>query len=108
MMKRLSALLPIVLLTAVPAAASVTLSVDAGILSNNTGTPIADGDLVLLLASPDAAFTPTVGSEFVSGDDLILAAGTASSGNVAGAGAFGMNSSQTTPGETLNTLSFNY
>jgi hypothetical protein len=105
MMKRLAALLTIALVTAVPAAAdSPSITLDAGLLTNSSGTPIADGDLVLLLVSPTDVFTPTIGNEFVSGDNLIVSSGNNTSGSVTGA--FGMNSSLTVAGETYNFLSF--
>jgi len=103
MIKRLSALLTLALLAAVPAAA-VTVSVDAGLLTSNTGTanPIANGDLVLLIASPTGNFTNTTGSEFVSGDNLILGSST---GSVTGAFAMD-NLASGTNGEILTSFTF--
>jgi len=110
-MKTLSALLTLVMFTALPAAASVTLGLDAGLLTDQNGNPISDGgvnaangagDLVLIIASPTGVFTPTVGSQFVSGDNFILA----STGSVTGA--FEMTDQNTTPGETSNLFTFDY
>jgi len=99
---RLAALLSLTLFATVPAAASVDLSVDAGLLTNGSGTPIADGDLVLIIASPSGIFSPTVGSEFVSGDNLILGSSTAGV-----TGAISMDSlSSGTAGETYKGITF--
>jgi hypothetical protein len=109
MMKRLALLLSLTLFATIPATASVQLLIDAGLLTDQNGNPISDGgsnplnaDLVLAIVSPSGVFTPTVGSQFVSGDNLILAG----TGTVSGA--FGVNDSSTTPGETINTITFNY
>jgi hypothetical protein len=101
MMNRLTAILPLFLVAALPASA-VTLTVDAGLLTDSSGTDLTNGDLVLMIASPSGVFTPTVGSEFVSGDNLILASSTA---GVTGALAFNSAASGT-PGETLNGFTF--
>jgi hypothetical protein len=109
MLKRLAALLPLALLAALPAAAAVTLTIDAGLLTDQNGNPISDGggnpenaDLILLIASPTGTFNPAPANGFVSGNNLILGSST---GSVTGA--FSMIDADTTPGETLNDLTFN-
>jgi hypothetical protein len=101
-MKRIAAILCLALITALPAAADTsTVTLDAGLLTDSSGVPLADGDLILLLVSPSGVFTPTVGNTFVSGDNLIVSS--TSSGTVSGA--FAMNSSAMA-GETFNTVGF--
>jgi hypothetical protein len=102
MLKRLVALLTLALLAALPVSAqSVTLSLDAGLLTDHNGNDLSTSDLILLIASPTGSFTPTTGSEFVSGNDLIVGA----AGGVV-TGAFSPNYALTTQGETLNNITF--
>ena len=106
MLKRLAVLLSLALVTAVPAAAdSATLNIDAGLLTDSNGNPLANGDLILVIASQNGVFTPTVGNQFVSGNNFILSSGTSSTGSVTGA--FGMNTALTgVAGETDNSIQF--
>jgi hypothetical protein len=101
MIKRLPALLFIVILVALPASASITLTVNAGLLTTETGSALPDGNLILLIASPTGVFGATTGNQFVTGDNLILGSSVGSS--VVGTGALAMTNDGTA-GETLNTI----
>jgi len=104
MIKRLLVSLPIALLGALPVSASVSLDVNAGLLTSHTGADLTDGDLILLIASTSSGtFGAAPAGGFVSGDNIIVGTPTAVTG------AFAMNDGASgTTGETYNTLMFNY
>jgi hypothetical protein len=105
MIKRLFVSLPILLLGVLPVSASVTISVDAGLLTSHTGADLTDGDLILLIASTGTGtFGPATPGGFVSGDDVIV--GSLTLGDT---GAFAMADQNTrTTGQTFNELIFDY
>ena len=77
--------------------ASVTITLTGGILYDSGGTPLSDGQLIQLIASPgDAVFSAPTETAFVGGDDLLLAS-------------FAVNSATTgTAGSILTNLAINY
>jgi hypothetical protein len=80
---------------AVGAKAQVTITIDAGLLKNTTGTAVEpDGGLLQLLASPTGTFGAPTSSSYYTGDNVLVTS-------------FAVNSVNSgVSGETLNTLSF--
>ncbi len=73
-------------------AATVTLTINAGLLENALGTAVEpNGGLLQLLASPSGTFSAPTSSSYVSGDNVLVQS-------------FQMNSNSGTAGLTVNTL----
>jgi hypothetical protein len=55
----------------------ITMSFTAGVLSNSLGTPISDGSLLQIIASPDTTFSAPTTTDFlgVSSNDILLWSG---------------------------------
>lgn len=56
-------------------AQTITMDFTVGILADSLGTPIADGKLIQIIASPDATFTAPTTTNFLGGDDILLWSG---------------------------------
>ncbi len=56
------------------ASANVSINLTSGILSNSSGTPIADASLIQLISSgTDSVFSAPSAASFVTGGDILLA-----------------------------------
>jgi hypothetical protein len=71
-MRRFPLLLALLLPAAGLRAQTITIDFSLGILSNATGTALADGALVQIIASPDATFAAPTGTTFVGGGDILV------------------------------------
>jgi hypothetical protein len=72
-MRKFAALLSLLALPLWAGAQTVTMVFTVGILANATGsTPLADGSLVQLIASPDDIFTAPTPGAFSGGNDIIF------------------------------------
>ena len=77
-------------------ASDVSIGVDIGVLSNQNGVTLSDGSLILLIASSSGNWQPITAGQYVSGDEIVVAATAASS-------AISHNA-----GETAFTWQYNY
>jgi hypothetical protein len=67
-------LLPLLLLLSAVGVRAQTITIDfsLGVLSNASGTALADGALVQIIASADTTFAAPTGTAFVGGGDILV------------------------------------
>lgn len=74
-MKSILSTLAVCAFAAAASAQTITLTFGVGVLADSSGTPLSDGRLIQVIASPDTIFGAPDELSFVTGNDVLLYSG---------------------------------